>query len=464
MSDYWRMTASKTAQRVRAHEISALEVVESTLERLASVNPAINAVVVEMPEEARNAARAIDAQIARGDDPGPLAGVPVTIKENVDQKNFPTTNGLRLQNDFIAKEDNPVVANLRKAGAIIVGRTNTPAFSLHWFTRNSLRGHTRNPHNSKITPGGSSGGAAAATAAGIGAIGHGTDIAGSIRYPAYACGIHGLRPTLGRIPAINLSGPDRHIGAQLMAVSGPLARTIEDVRLGFHAMAAEDPRDPWWTPVPLELPPQPKRAALAIDPEGWKVDPQVEKAVRQAGKILEQVGWTVEEVDLPPLREAASLQAILWLSEFRRSAAAMIEQEADPDAIFIYEQMARLCPEVGLNEFLDVLQKRVTLAREWQLFLNRYPVLICPVSSELPFPDLLDLQSPEAFDRVMEAQLTQIAMPFMGLPGLTVTTGMAGEGTPVGVQLIGARFREDTLLAAGEVLDASAKLNVPVDP
>src|SRR5690606_17503647 len=147
-----------------------------------------NAVVREMPEEALAAARAIDAAIARGDDPGPLAGVPVTTKENVDQQGFATTNGLRLQRDLVAREDSPVVANLRRAGAVIVGRTNTPAFSLRWFTRNSLRGHTLNPRNRAITPGGSSGGAAAAVASGIGAIGHGTDIGGSIRYPAYACG------------------------------------------------------------------------------------------------------------------------------------------------------------------------------------------------------------------------------------------------------------------------------------
>ena len=170
MSELWRHTAVDLRRMLGEGRVSAVEITESTLERLAAVNPSINAVVREMPEEALAAARAIDAAIAHGEDPGPLAGVPVTVKENVDQEGFATTNGLRLQRDLVAREDSPVVANLRRAGAVIVGRTNTPAFSLRWFTRNSLHGHTLNPRNRAITPGGSSGGAAAAVASGIGAM------------------------------------------------------------------------------------------------------------------------------------------------------------------------------------------------------------------------------------------------------------------------------------------------------
>jgi amidase len=266
MTELWRLTATDIAAGVRAGEFSAREVVESALARLTAVNPALNAMVMEFPDEARSAAQAIDDAIARGEAVGPLAGVPVTIKVNTDQAGHATTNGLRLQRDLVAEVDSPVVANLRKAGAVIIGRTNTPAFSLRHFTRNSLHGWTRNPWGRAITPGGSSGGAAAAVAAGIGALAQGTDIGGSVRYPAYACGIHGLRPSLGRVPAVNFSAKDRHIGAQLMAVSGPLARTIADLRLAFGAMAQRDPRDPWWTPAPLWLGDFPKRAALAMAP------------------------------------------------------------------------------------------------------------------------------------------------------------------------------------------------------
>ncbi len=463
MSDMWKQSAFTLAELVRNGDASAVEVTESALARLARANPAINAVVTEMPEAALATAREVDARRSRGEALGPLAGVPVTVKVNVDQVGFATTNGLKIQRDLVAEEDNPVVANLKNAGAVIIGRTNTPAFSLRWFTRNGLHGHTRNPRDPALTPGGSSGGAAAAVAAGIGAIGHGTDIGGSIRYPAYACGVHGLRPTLGRVPAANFTGPDRHVGAQLMAVSGPIARTVADLRLAFAAMAAEDLRDPWWVPAPLELPPMPKRAALTVVPEGLAVAPEVEAALRDAAARLEAAGWTVVETPCPPLRAAARLQAVLWLAEFRRGGGRMLEQENDPDARFVFDQLAAVCPEPDLNAVLDSLQERATLTRRWQLFLADYPVLLCPVSGELPFPDQLDVESPAAFGRVLEAQLTQLGLPLMGLPGLTVSTGLVGT-TPVGVQLVAGRYREDVLLEAGEAIEAGGAPPSPVDP
>ncbi len=464
MTDLWRLGAAETADLVRTRQVSAMDVAKSVLARLDEVNPAINAVVQHMPEQALAAAEAIDQRIAGGEDAGPLAGVPVTVKVNVDQEGFATTNGLTLQKDLIAGQDSPVVANLRKAGAVIVGRTNTPAFSLRWFTRNTLHGHTRNPHNPGITPGGSSGGAAAATASGIGAIGHGTDIAGSIRYPAYACGIHGIRPSLGRVPAVNLSAPDRHIGAQIMAVSGPLARTMADIRLALAALAAEDRRDPWWVPAPLTLAPQRRRAALITAPGGVKVSREVEDTLRRAARLLEDAGWHIEEPAGPDWRTAARLQATLWLAEFRRAAGEAVARENDSDASFIYAQMERHCPQADLNGFLDALQERAALARQWYMFLEDYPLLICPVSAEPPFPDLLDVASPDSFDRVFEAQLPQIATPFVGLPGLAVAMGTTGENLPTGVQLVANRFREDTLLEAGAAIEAQIGTPEPVNP
>jgi amidase len=463
MTDLWRLPATDLARRIRAKQVSATEAARDALARLDAANPRINAVVDHRPEDVLAQAAAVDAAIARGEDPGPLAGVPVTIKVNADQQGYATTNGLRLQKDLIAQQDSPVVANLRKAGAVILGRTNTPAFSLRWFTRNGLHGHTRNPRDPSITPGGSSGGAAAAVAAGIGAIGHGTDIGGSIRYPAYACGVHGLRPTLGRIPAWNASGPERHIGGQIMAVSGPIARTIADLRLGLAAMAARDIRDPWWAGVPLEGPPAPKRAALCIAPEGMAVQPAVEAALRDAAKRLEAAGWTVEEAEAPPLREPAALQAMLWLAESRRGLNAALHKEADPDASFVFAQMEALCPQPDLNAFMDGLQKRATFVRMWMEFFERFPVAITPVSGELPFRDQEDVESPEAFRRIMAAQLTQVGLPLMGLPGLAVATGMVGT-VPVGVQLVAGRYQEDLLLAAGEAIEAAGVPPAPVDP
>jgi amidase len=448
------MTAAQTAQSVRRGEIAARAATEAALARMDAANPALNAVPHRDDAAALAAADAVDAAVAKGDDPGPLAGVPVTVKINVDQKGCATTNGLRLQENLIAEQDSPVVANLRRAGAVIVGRTNVPAFSIRWFTRNGLHGATKNPRNHGLTPGGSSGGAAAAVAAGIGAIGHGTDIAGSVRYPAYACGVHGLRPSLGRVAAANFSGPDRHIGAQLMAVSGPLARSMQDLRLALEAMAAPDIRDPWWTPAPLQGPPAQRRVALCLRPEGMTVDPTVVAALEQAADSFRAAGWTVETPALPPLQEAVSLQLMLWMAEFRRGAEDMVKREADADALFVYEQLCRHAPDPDLNGLLDALQRRATLTRAWRVFFEDYPLLLCPVSGLPPFADHRDVASREDFDAVFEAQATQIGLPFMGLPGLSVATRW--DDAPMGVQLIASHFREDLLLAAGEALTGGA--------
>lgn len=464
MTDLWRLDATEVARRVHAREVSAREVTLSSLARLDAVNPRLNAVVQTMPEEALAAADAVDQAIARGETPGLLAGVPVTVKVNTDQKGFATTNGLKLQAGHRATEDSPVVSNLRKAGAVIVGRTNTPAFSLRWFTSNDIHGDTYNPRDKGLTPGGSSGGAGSATAAGIGAIGHGTDIGGSVRYPAYACGIHGLRPTLGRIPAWNPSLPDRDIGPQLMAVSGPLARTIPDLRLALAAMSAPDARDPWWVPAPLEGPPAPKRAALCIAPEGMKVAAPVAAALRDAAARLVAAGWEVAEVaEVPPLREPAHLQARLWLAMLPRGGMALAEREGEKASLAVYRHMTALTQPPSLAEFQDSLTARLGFLRAWMLFFERYPVVILPVSGELPFANQADQGGAEAFTAIIEAQLVQVGLPLMGLPGLTVSTGLVGKA-PVGVQLIGGRYREDLLLAAGEDIAAAGTPPSPIDP
>jgi amidase len=196
MEELWRLSATDIAALIKSKKVSAKEAASAALARLDAVNPSINAVVDHRPDDVMAQAAAVDAAIARNDNIGPLAGVPVTVKVNIDQQGFATTNGLKLQRDVIATTNNPVIDNLRKAGAVILGRTNCPAFSYRWFTTNLIHGDTKNPRDPGLTPGGSSGGAGAAVAAGIGHIAHGTDIAGSIRYPAYACGVHGLRPTI----------------------------------------------------------------------------------------------------------------------------------------------------------------------------------------------------------------------------------------------------------------------------
>ncbi len=451
MTDPATLTASETAALVARGDLSAVEVTRAALDRIDRLNPALNAIVQRLDETALATAAAIDAARARGETLGSLAGVPVTIKVNVDQAGQATTNGLVTQKDLIADQDNPVVASLRRAGAVIVGRSNTPAFSLRWFTRNGLHGATRNPHDAALTPGGSSGGAGVAVATGMGAIGHGTDIAGSIRYPAYACGVHGLRPSLGRVAAFNPTAGDRLIGGQLMAVSGPLARSVADLRLALAAMAAPDLRDPWYQPMPLTGAPARRRVAYVEAPDGMAVAEPVRAALRAAADTLRAAGYEVEPVATPPWAEAITLQLRLWMAEFRHTGLAGLKAENDADANFVYAQMTRHCPEIDLAGLMDTLRARARLTRLWRGFLADWPLVLCPVSGELPFPDQLDVADEAGFDRVLAAQMPLIATPFMGLPGLTITTGKQGR-TPVGVQLVADQFREDLLLEAGEIL------------
>ena len=381
--------------------------------------------------------------------------MPVTIKVNVDQQGYATTNGLRSQAQLIAHSDSPVVENLLSAGALLVGRTNTPAFSYRWFTSNLLHGATRNPRDASLTPGGSSGGAAAAVASGICAVGHGTDIAGSIRYPAYACGIHGLRPSFGRVPAYNASaGRDRGIGGQLMAVSGPLARTVEDLRLALTALSAGDVRDPWWVPAPLQGDPVERSAALCMAPDGLDTCDEVRAALGLAAQALRDAGWVVDEVDaLPPLQEAVDLQIALWMGDGYDQLVAAARQEGDPGAIAALAGQEEVARRVGLAQFSDALSRRLTIARQWQQFLTqRYALVLLPTSAELPFENDLDLKGPESYQRVWRAQMPMIALPVTGLPALSLCTGMTPHG-PVGVQLVAARFREDVCLEAGAAIE-----------
>ena len=464
MQDLWRLSATDLASLIKSKKVSAAEAATAALARLDAVNPKINAVIDHKPAEVLAQAAAIDAAIGRGEDVGPLGGVPITVKVNIDQKGFATTNGLKLNREAVAATNSPVIDNLYKAGAVILGRTNCPAFSYRWFTTNLVHGDTKNPRDPGITPGGSSGGAGAAVAAGIGHIAHGTDIAGSIRYPAYACGVHGLRPTLGRIPAFNAALPERTIGPQISAVSGPLARTIGDIRIALAAMSAKDHRDPWWVPAPMEGPPMPKRVAMCLNPDGLDPVPEVKAAVADAGKRLERAGWIVEEiVNTPPLREPANLQTKLWLGDNYEAQLETAEREGDPGALACLRGNRTKVFPFDAAAFSKALTRRATLTREWLEFFETYAVLLIPVSGELPFPDHLDRKDEASFARVWHAQLPQIAIPFMGLPGLTVSTGLVGR-IPVGVQLVSGRYREDLCLAAGEAIEAGGTPSAAIDP
>ncbi|QNK01426.1 amidase family protein [Dyella telluris] len=464
MTELWQLSASELAAQVRSRNVSAREVAEDALRRLDAVNPRINAVVECRPDAVLRQADNVDAALSRGDDPGPLAGVPVTVKINTDVAGYATTNGTRLQEQLIAPASSPAVDNLLRAGAVMLGRSNSPTFALRWFTSNLLHGKTLNPRDAGLTPGGSSGGGAAAVAAGIGSFAVGSDIGGSLRHPAYACGIHGLRPSFGRVPAYNASSPERGIGPQLMSATGPMARSIQDLSLTLAVMSAADPRDPWYVPLPLEGSPTPRHAALCLRPGGMPIAPEVEAALWEARDRLVDAGWHVEEIqDTPSVHEAAEIQEQLWLGDGFAALVAAVERDGDPGAKAVVEgvrdRVAALPPDV----MTKALVRRATAARQWQAFFQRYPVLLVPVSAELPFPDDLDLQGREGFQRVWDAQLLLRAFPAVGLPGLSVATGTVGS-TPIGVQLVAARFREDLCLRAGADIEARSPRIIAYDP
>jgi len=469
--ELWKLGAVDLAAAIRARDVSAREAVESCLARIAAVNPRINAIVDLMADEALDAADRADQAVKKGAVLGPLHGVPVTLKINVDLAGRPTTNGVAAFKERLASEESPPVIQWRNAGAIFVGRTNVPAFSTRYFTDNALHGRTLNPWDAGRTPGGSSGGAAAAVATGMGALAHGNDRAGSIRYPAYACGVYGLRPTLGRIATFEPGVPETlAITTQLANTQGPLARSMRDLRLGTAAMMQRDPRDPWWVPVPLrDETPRPGRVALCAGVPGAEVDPGVVAAVRQAGLWLQDAGYEVEEAAPPNLLEAGSLFFTLVVSENavssddRAGTTKAIEALADEPAKRARRSTVASVQALDYAGYVMALARRAALLRQWMRFFERYQLVVLPVSWQRPFAVDEDQKGDAAMARLLEAQAPILAASALGLPGLAVPATLA-DGVPVGVQLVSARFGEEALFAAGEAIEARSAVKTPIDP
>lgn len=470
MEDLWRWTATELVHAIQTRNISSREAVTSCLNRIEDVNPTINALVEVSAEEALAAADRADEAVAKGDRLGPLHGIPISIKVNTDQAGHATTNGVVAFKDHIASEDSPQVANLRKAGAIIIGRSNTPAFSFRWFTNNDLHGRTLNPWDVSRTPGGSSGGAAAAVATGMMPIAHGTDLGGSIRYPAYACGVTGIRPTVGRAPSWGAPpNKDPSLSAQTMSVHGSLARSVADLRLALTSLSRYDPRDPLYTPTPLNRAPlkRPIRVGLLRDVGVAKPTAAVHRALDTSADRLGDAGYVVEEVDLPLFEEAYKLWYLLCLEDFRDNLP-LVEQVGDEGmkrAAKHYYAVAEEWwgKEPSLANYKRGFARRGTLISELQQLLQEYPLLLLPVSAEQAFAQDTDIANVESMRHAMAAQWPMMAIPVLGFPAIAVPTSVV-DGLPVGVQLLGRRFREDTLFDAAEIIEAHADLATPIDP
>ncbi|PPQ32495.1 hypothetical protein CCS01_15675 [Rhodopila globiformis] len=459
----WRLDAVATANLIRTGRASAREVTRSALARLEAVNPKLNAVVVPMAESALAAAATADRAQARGEFLAPLHGVPVTVKINTDQQGHATSNGVVAFRDNIAAGDAPVVANLRRAGAIIIGRTNTPAFSMRIFTENDLHGRTHNPRDRAITPGGSSGGAGSAVAAGIGAIGHGNDIGGSVRIPAYCCGVLGLRVGLGRIPSFNPSiATPMPIGSQLMSVQGPLARSVRDLRLALSVMAQGDPRDTRWADAPLVGPPAPRRAALVPEVPGGATHPVQAEAVRAAGRHLAAAGYAVEETAPPDIEQVITVWHRIGSTDVFGALRPAIDTYGDEAAKTSVAHWLALSPPTDLRGVLEALALRDLLLRRWQTFFMTWPIVVLPTLADVPPRFGQDLTR-EGQAKVLDSLRACLLAPALGLPGLSQPVGMHGSLRP-GVQIMAARFREDLCLDAARVIEAAEGATAPIDP
>ena len=456
MKPIWRMSAVETARATRTGRLSCTEVVEAHCERMQAVNPGLNAVTVDLRDGALETARALDEALRAGVAPGPLHGVPVTIKENVDQAGRATTNGVPGFAGLIAPDDSPVARNLARAGAVVIGRTNTPEFSFRAFTDNPLRGLTRNPWDPEgVTCGGSSGGAAASVAAGVGAIAHGNDIGGSLRIPAWCCGCATIRPTLGRVPAWNPSqAQERSLLMQMMSVQGPIAREVRDVRLGLSVMAEADPRDPLWVPAPLEGPrlAPPIRVAVVE----CEARPAVRDALDRAAGALAGAGYAVEAAEPPEIERVLEVWFRIIFADYRVTMEDAVRRLGSPEINRVIDAcLSAAGPAPGLDAYVHDLAERNRLLRAWNLFLEDYPLVLAPVSTEPPFPVNDDLGGPERVREIFHSLRYTSGMNLLGLPGAVVPTGLHGRG-PIGVQIVGRRYREDVCLDAAQAIENSA--------
>ena len=464
-NELWRNSASDLAAMIARGETSSRAVVEAHLERIAEVNPALNAVVTVLEGEALAGAAAADANVAAGKPLGPLHGVPFTVKANIDLLGTPTTHGVPAFASAMPDADHPMVERMKAAGAIPIGRTNLPDMALRVHTDSTLYGLTRNPWNLGRTTGGSSGGEAAALASGMSPIGLGNDIGGSLRNPAFCCGIASLKPSFGRIPSA--SGVEPKSGllvGQMMAVQGPMARSVADLRLALSILAGPHPRDPFSFPAPLKgsRPTGRIKVAVVPDPPGGTTAPEISAGVRAAAGALADAGYDVAEVT-PPMVEAAILAWAQWISWEFGTMADILGAVMSAEAAGFFKSFTA---PYGTPSYADGVQlqvRRHEIARAWSEFFADYPVILGPTWCQPQFEHGYDVAGPESTGQVLNLLRFVTPMNLLGLPVACVPTGTA-NGLPLGVQVVGDRFREDLCLDAAEAIEQRLGRITPIDP
>jgi len=464
MNDICTKGAVELARMIAAGEVKSAEVVDAHLARIVDVNPSVNAVTVTLADEARAAAEVVDRTVAAGKPLGPLAGVPFTVKENIDLAGSATTWGLSTFSNQIASADAPMVARLREAGAIPFARTNLPDWAFRWDVESSNAGRTKNPWDPTRTPGGTSGGEAAALASGMTPLGLGNDLGGSLRVPAQMCGIATIRPSRGRVAngAVTQPWPEP-IAFQMTNCQGPMARRVADLRLALEIISAHDACDPRWVPAPLQGPALkgPIRVAVVRDPAGAGIDPQVRAGIDRAAGWLADAGYEVSEVEPPQINKVAQC----WFDAIWADVGAlwpgMRPITGDGEIGFV-----EACLAQGVFKPVDQTAQRAAWAEvyqhsaAWNQFFQDYPVVLSPVCCERPW---LINDDHSRVAQIAKAMRMVVAVNILGLPSCAIPVG-CDEGLPQGVQLFGARFREDLLLDAAQAIEDRAPALTPIEP
>ncbi|MFN0038120.1 MAG: amidase [Burkholderiales bacterium] len=437
--------AHELVRRIKARELSALEVMDAHLAQIGRVNPAVNAIVTLLPERARAGAAAIDAALDRGEDPGVLAGLPVAHKDLLLTRGIRTTFGSPIYRDFVPDQDSIVVERLRQAGAITIGKTNTPEFGAGSQTFNPVFGATRNPHDLGRTCGGSSGGAAAALASGMLPIADGTDLGGSLRNPASFCNVSGLRPSSGRVP----SWPGVSAWFSL-SVAGPMARTVRDLSLMMRALAGPDARAPLSLAEsaevfgrPLERDFRGVRIAWSRNFGGLPMEPAVSRILEAQRGVFAALGCVVEDAE-PDLRDADEIFRVLRAWYFELSYGALLKShraQMKDTVIWNIEEGVRLTgPQIGAAEV-----KRTQLFHRVREFMEKYDFLVGPATQVLPFdvgqPYVTEINGVR-LDTYLDWMRCCYLISATGLPAASVPCGFDAQGLPAGLQVIG-RNRDD---------------------
>jgi Asp-tRNA(Asn)/Glu-tRNA(Gln) amidotransferase A subunit family amidase len=457
-----RLPLIEMASLARSGRLSSLELVDAHLDRIEAVNPHYNAFTMVLADQARASARRADQGLKMG----PLHGVPVTLKDSFDVAGLPSRLGSYFAPDEPAAADSAVAARLRRAGAVVLGKTNTPEFLSSYETDNYITGRSNNPWNVERTPGGSSGGEAAAIASGCSPGGVGSDGGGSIRVPAHFCGIAGLKPTPGRISLVGHRPSEAALG---IGVAGPMARSVGDVRLLFKVLAGYDDRDPRSAPVELRSPSiEHSRIGVFETFYGTPVQPAVHRAIQEAAAALAGLGFAVDEFRPEGLERAPNLWSFFFAELPARAAKQRIAGR-EAEAHWTYtENLDRLAerPPASGWQVMEALAARDAMRRTLVEQMKDVPFLLMPVSSIVAFPHRERKFTIESKTiGLFQAMMPSTTFNLLGLPALTVPFTLDQQGMPVGVQIVGRPWEEEALLELGVALEtARGGFSAPPEP